>query len=143
TATRKDLQQRLGSERGAKLSLSSANMFGTPVVYAVQTRAIALGKLHPQLKGVVALSREPVMVGESGGRAAIMGAVPHVSDTDREVWAFVESLLTHRRIKMGKKQKGAATTGTHRNHTTHVVKTVGRQKVLQRTSFQCMCHRCD
>jgi hypothetical protein len=82
------------------------------------------------------------MVGESGGRAAIMGAVPHVSDTDSEVWAFVESLLTHRRIKMGKK-KGAGETDTHRDHTTHAVKTVGGQKVLQRTSFQCMCHRCE
>ena len=139
-ATRKDLLQRLGSVRGAKLSVSSANMFGTPVVYAVQTRAIALGKLHPQLKGVVALAQEPVMVGESGGRAAIMGGVPHVGDTDSEVWAFVESLLTHRRIKMGK-EKGAGETDTHRNHATHVVKTLRGQKVLQRTSFQCMCHR--
>ncbi|THJ23049.1 MAG: hypothetical protein CAF45_008435 [Nitrospira sp. CG24E] len=140
-ATRKDLLQRLGNVRGAKLTLASANMFGTPVVQAVQTRPIELGKLHPQLKGVVALAQEPVMVGESGGRAAIMGAVPHASDTDNEVRAFVESLLTHRRIKMGKPTKGAAATGAHRDHTTHIVKTVGSQKMLQRTSFQCICHR--
>jgi Fungalysin metallopeptidase (M36) len=61
--TRKDLRQRLGSASGARLSLSSANLFGTEVVHAVQTRSVDLGKLHSELKGVVALAQEPVMAG--------------------------------------------------------------------------------
>ena len=141
-STRKELLVRMGSVRGAKLSLSAADIFGTPVVNAVQTRPVALGKLDPQLRGVVALATEPVVVGESGGRAAIVGAVPHNSDTDTEVRAFVESLLAHRRIKFVKTKKAAAETLAHGDNTTHVIKMVGGKKVLQRARFQCLCRRC-
>jgi hypothetical protein len=142
--TRKDLLQRMGNAPGAKLALSAVNMFGTPVVQAVQTRSVALGALDPRLKGVVALAREPVMVGASGARAAVMGAVPHASDTDSEVRTFVESLLAHRRIDLGSKpKKSALVAGTHWDHTTHVINSVGGKKVLQRTRFQCICRQCD
>ena len=144
--TRKDLLQRMGNAPGAKLALSAVNMFGTPVVQAVQTRSVALGALDPRLKGVVALAREPVMVGASGARAAVMGAVPHASDTDSEVLTFVESLLAHRRIDLRSKPKKSALvagTGTHWDHTTHVINSVGGKKVLQRTRFLCICRQCD
>ena len=140
--TRKDLLQRMGNVRGAKLSLAAANMFGMPVVKAVQTRSVPLGNLSPQLKGVVAMAHDPVMVGASGGRAAVMGAVPHAGDTDREIQTFVESLLVHRRIDFGKAKKRTTAIGTHPSHTTHAIKTVGGKKVLHRTRFQCMCRDC-
>ena len=139
-ATRKDLLRRMGNVRGARLSLSAANVFGTPVVSAVQTRAVPLGTLHPQLKGVVAMAQEPVMVGASGTRAAVMGAVPHVADTDSEVRAFVESLLAHRRIRLGKTSRGAVDSGQYPDHATHVIKAVGGKKVLKRVRFLCLCH---
>lgn len=136
-ATRKDLLQRMGSARGAKLHVEAADaMFGPAMVNAVHTRSVALDKLHPQLRGVVAMASEPVLVGASGGRAAVMGAVPHASDTDAEVQAFVESLLAHKRIRLGLAGKAAA---ARHDHATHVIKTVGGKKVLQRRRFQCFC----
>lgn len=138
-STRKSLMQRLGNTRNATLSVSAEDMFGTPVVRAVQTRSVPLGSLHPQLRGVVAMTQEPVIVGASGSRAAVLGAVPHASDTDTEVQAFVESLLAHRRIELGKAKKGAVSAGTHPNHTTHAIRSVGGNKVLKRVRFQCSC----
>jgi hypothetical protein len=137
--TRKALKQRLGNTRNATLSVSAEDMFGTPVVRAVQTRSVPLGSVHPQLRGVVALTQEPVLVGASGNRAAVLGAIPQTSDTDTEVRAFVESLLAHRRIDMGKTPKGAVSTATHPTHTTHAVRAVGGKKVLKRVRFQCEC----
>lgn len=136
-STRKALLQRLGGARNAKLTVSADDMFGTPVVRAVQTRSVPLGTLHPQLRGVVALTDEPVIVGASGERAAVLGAVPHTSDTDVEVRAFVESLLAHRRIDLGKAKKGAVAHHEHPPHTTHAVRSVGGTKVLTRTRFLC------
>lgn len=138
-ATRKDLLERMGGARGTKLQVGTADeMFGTAVVSAVHTRSVSLSKLHPQLRGVVAMSSEPVLVGASGGRAAVMGAVPHTADTDAEVQAFVESLLVHKRIRLGAAKKGAMAANEH-DHATHVIKSIGGKKVLQRRRFQCFC----
>ena len=143
-ATRKDLLRRMGNARGATLSLNAATVFGTPVVQAVQTRKVLLTGLAPQLNGVVALAQEPVMVGSSGTRAAVMGAMPNTVDTDSEVHAFVESLLAHRRIAFAKATrksgKAAAAAPSHPQHATHAVKSVGGKKILQRVRFACACH---
>lgn len=147
-ATRKDVRRRLGNVAGATLSTSKVDLFGTPAIAAVQTRGVSLASLHPQLKGVVALAQEPVMVGASGRRAAVMGAVPHTSDTDAEVLAYVESLLAYGRIAIGTPKKSAAAPSRRRgavavakpwDHTTHEVRTVGGKKVLKRKRFQCAC----
>jgi Pyruvate/2-oxoacid:ferredoxin oxidoreductase gamma subunit len=108
TAAREDLRRRLGSIRGAKLSLSATDFFGVKAVNAVQTRGVQLGSVDPKLKGVVAMAHEPVIVGASGSRAAVMGAVPNVAETESEVKAFVGSLVAHRRIGYGRKAKKAA-----------------------------------
>jgi len=94
--------------RGAKLSLSATDFFGVKAVNAVQTRGVQLGSVDPRLKGVVAMAHEPVIVGASGSRAAVMGAVPNVAETESEVKAFVGSLVAHRRIGYGRKAKKAA-----------------------------------
>lgn len=141
-STRKALKERLGSAPDARLSVSVDDMFGTPVVRAVQTRSVPLGDINAQLRGVVAMTQEPVIVGASGERAAVLGAVPHTSDTDTEVRAFVESLLTHRRIDLGTARKGAvaaAAQPTHPTHTTHTIRAVGKTKVLTRVRFLCSC----
>ena len=140
-ATRKDLLRRMGNARGARLSLAAANVFGTPVVQAVQSRSVSLTGLAPQLNGVVAMAHEPVMVGASGARAAVMGGMPNSADTDSEVHAFVASLVEHRRIAFPKATRGAAAAmPSHVQHTTHVVRNVGGKKVLQRVRFACACH---
>jgi hypothetical protein len=144
-ATRKDLLRRLGGAAGARLSVSAADVGGTPMVSAVVTRAVPLTGLHPQLKGVVARAFDPVMVGASGTRAAVMGAMPQPSDADAEVQAFVESLLAHRRIRLekpvaAKKSAAAAAPARRGDHATHVIETVGGRKVLRRLRFSCACH---
>jgi Fungalysin metallopeptidase (M36) len=143
TAAREDLRRRLGSIRGAKLSLSATDFFGVKAVNAVQTRGVQLGSVDPKLKGVVAMAHEPVIVGASGSRAAVMGAVPNVAETESEVKAFVGSLVAHRRIGYGRKAKKAAVAKRDfPEHVTHVVKSVGGRKVLQRVRFLCGCVRC-
>jgi hypothetical protein len=144
-STRRDLRQRLGNTRGARLDVSAENVFGTPVVKAVQLRHVELGALHPMLKGVAAEAREPVLVGATGKRAAVLGAMPHADDTDGEVLAFVQSLLAHGRIEMpaAKKQRGVAAVSRSGNaaigRPTHAIGNVGGRKVLQRLRFQCGC----
>jgi len=142
-AARQDLRRRMGNVRGARLTVSRADFFGVRAVSAVQTRSVPLGSLDPRLKGVVAVAHEPVIVGSSGGRAAVMGAVPHVAETDSEVMAFVESLIAHKRIQYGgKKARAAVAARAFPDHTTHVIKSVGGKKVLQRVRFLCMCPGC-
>jgi len=141
-AARQDLRRRMGNVRGARLSVSTTNFFGMRAVSAVQTRYVPLGSLDPKLRGVVAVAHEPVIVGSSGGRAAVMGAVPHVAETDSEVMAFVESLIAHKRIRYGGKARAAVTARDFPDHATHVVKSVGGKKVLQRVRFMCMCPAC-
>ena len=143
TAAREDLRRRLGSVRGAKLTLSATDFFGVRAVNAVQTRGVPLGSVDPKLKGVVAMAHEPVIVGASGSRAAVMGAVPNAAETESEVKAFVESLVAHRRIGYGgKARKAAVARRSFPEHVTHVVKTVGGRKVLQRVRFLCGCGSC-
>jgi len=142
-ATRRDLTQRLGGARGAKLSMEAANVFGTRVVNVVQSREVGLGGLDKRLKGVVAVAHEPVMVGGSGPRAAVMGMLPHGADTDSEVQSFVKSLLAHDRIDFGKPTKGAIASVERESEATHAIKSVRGKKVLQRIRFQCRCQCCS
>jgi fungalysin metallopeptidase (M36) len=144
---RNDLRRRLGNVRGAKLSLSATNFFGVQAVHAMQTRSVPLGSVDPKLKGVVAMAHEPVIVGASGNRAAVIGAVPNTAETEDEVKAFVEALVAHNRIGYGAKAKKAKTkAATARRafpeHATHVVKSVGGRKVLERVRFLCGCTDC-
>lgn len=144
--TRKDLARRLGGRRGAKLRTTAADVFGTRVVHAEQTRSVPLGSVDPRLRGVVAIAHESVLVGGSGRRASVMGVMPHAEDTEAEVQSFVKSLMAHGRIDLGTRRgarkKGivASTKSSGANgHTTHAIKTVGGKKVLQRIRFRCFC----
>jgi hypothetical protein len=139
-ATRKDLARRMGGPRSARLTATAANVFGTRVVQAVQTRDIPLEGLDRRLKGVVAVAHEPVLIGGSGGRASVFGAMPHRVDTEVEVESFVKSLLSHDRIDLGKGKKKAMVASDDREaHATHAIKSVAGKKVLQRIRFRCGC----
>jgi Fungalysin metallopeptidase (M36) len=138
-ATRRDILRRLGGGRGARLSVEPSNMFGTRLATAVHARPVPLGNLDKRLKGVVAMGPESVMVGGSGGRASVMGAMPHGANTEAEVQSFVRSLLEHDRIEFGKPKKRAIAPLESEGHGTHVIKTVGGKKVLRRIRFQCWC----
>jgi len=153
-ATRKDLAARLGAARGARLSVEGAEVSGQPFARVVHTQKVALGTLDNRLKGVTIDADVAVMVGESGGRAAVMGHMPEPVSTEREVHAFVESLLSHGQIEFdggGPRTRAAMASVAGRKEAvsreTHRVKTVGGKKALERVRFHCRrfdrCPACE
>jgi hypothetical protein len=90
----------------------------------------------------VAIQSEPVLVGSSGARAALLGALPEMNRTEDEVGAFVETLLANDRIAMGA-QASALAGPSDKDEApqpyTHVVRSVGGKKVLTRVRFLCGC----
>jgi hypothetical protein len=140
-ATSKDLRTRLRAGKDSKLSTSAVNFFGTPAVSAVNTRPIPLSSVDKRLKGVTAIAHEPVLVGASGGRAAVMGAMPNPANTESEVQEFVKALLDQNRILLDAKKKAKSLVANLQQPVppTHEVKTVGGKKVLARIRFSCGC----
>jgi hypothetical protein len=134
-------------------------MLGAGIAEALHRREVPLDQISNRLRGVVAYGAEPVLVGSSGPRAALLGALPESIRTEDEVSAFVETLLAHDRIAFdGKKSStsvsasrkrprlvGAMAVAEHEPKTpepyTHVIRTVGAKKVLTRLRFLCGCCR--
>lgn len=138
--THKDLKARLGAGKAAKMTFAAANLFGANVVNVLNKGEISLGSVDNALRGVVCIAHEPVNVGGSGGRAAVMGAMPQPEDTDKEVIEFVKALLEHDRIDLDKKKKSATASAAadgKKNAATHAVKSVGGKKMLTRVRFHC------
>jgi len=138
-STKQDLHRRLGLAKGAKLTVTGGELFGTPVATAVHTREVPLSPVDKRLKGVVALAPEPVIVGASGKRAVVLGVLPHPADTEDEVQAFVRTLIEHDRIDFGKakKTRSASRDITTDGTKTHAIIIVGGKKVLKRLRFLC------
>ena len=133
-ATRRDLKDRLGAGAHARMVVRRRDLGGESVVQAVHQREVPLGGLSPRLKGVVALAPEGVLVGGSGRRAAVLGAMPDASATTDEVESFVDSLLTHERIDFGKKHVAPRRPVTWHSH---AIRPRGGRRVLTRTRFAC------
>jgi hypothetical protein len=81
-ATRRDLLARLGAGRGARLSVETAEVSGQRFTRAVHTQRAAR-PLDKRLKGVTAAAQMPVLVGDSGGKAALVGHLPEPISTAR------------------------------------------------------------
>jgi hypothetical protein len=94
---------------------------------------------------VVAFAAEPILIGRSGARAAVLGALPEATRTEDEVSAFVETLLRNGRIaldggaKKAAKKRGLVAAAASNNISTHAIRTVGGKKVLTRIRFLCGC----
>jgi hypothetical protein len=143
-STRKDLSARLGTQPGAKLAVDSIELGGQRFARAVHRQKVALGALDNRLKGVTVEAAVPVVVGGSRGRAAIMGTLPEPVSTEREVKAFVESLLAHGQIEFaapagGRRSRAAAAKTSPISRETHRVRTAGGRKILERVRFHCGC----
>jgi hypothetical protein len=106
---------------------------GRAVVEAMHTRNVPLGGLSPRLRGVVARAPETVLVGGSGGRAAILGRSPEATGTTDEVMTYVESLLKHDRIAFGEKAEKKSAYGW----TSHAIRSQQGTRVLVRERFSC------
>ncbi len=134
SATRRDLNERLEVPPGAHMRIRRRKVAGTPVVEAVYRREVPLGTLSPRLKGVVVRAPETVLVGGSGGRAAVLGAAPGASATTDEVMTYVESLLEHDRIEFGGKREAKQKVPAWWSH---AIRTVQGTRVLVRERFAC------
>jgi hypothetical protein len=155
-ATRADLAARLGAPRGTRLSVQPAAVAGQSFARVVHKQKVALGGLDNRLRGVTIDAEVPVMVGASGSRAAVMGHMPEPVATEREVQAFVESLMAHGQIEFDGGNAGAVgavggraaamgAVGPRKGgvrRATHRVKVVGGRKVLARVRFHCGYHQC-
>jgi hypothetical protein len=144
--TVKDLRARIRAVAGSKLLLGVRNIAGRKVAEAMHLREVPLDALDKRLKGVVAVAAEPLLVGSSGARAAVLGTLPEPNKTEDEVHAFVEMLLRHGRIlfapKKGAKRAGRATAAPSDAGMavpTHVIRSRGTKKILERVRFLCGC----
>ncbi len=136
-ATRRDLKGRLGAGSHARMVVRRREIGGTSVVQAVHQREVPLGTVSPRLKGVVALAPEGVLIGGSGSRAAVLGALPEASTTRGEVEAYVDSLVKHDRIDFGPKEAAAPPSRGRVSWHSHAIRSVGGRRVLTRTRFAC------
>jgi len=141
TATARDIKRRIDAAPGAKLLVNLLEIGGEKVANAVHQRAVPLDRLSSQLKGVVAMAAEPVLIGAAGAMAAVVSALPDAAATTDEVHAFVETLLEHNRIAFegGKSIRPIGASRKLGELPTHIVTKRGTKKVLTRIRFLC-CH---
>lgn len=150
-STKKDLLQRLGVDRSARVTAQPVDLFGQRVTRAVVHKEVDLSAVHKSLAGVVAQVDVPVNVGASGARAAIVGLMPEPVATDEEVQTFARSLIEHGQIELpstkksagavkrraltGRNAKSNGNGGLERSRTTHTIATIKGTKVLKRVRF--------
>jgi hypothetical protein len=137
TSTRHDLLRRIGGAPGDKVTVDPLEIAGERIAKVVHYREVPLDDVDPRLQGVVASVTEPVLVGASGTRAAVLGALPEANTTTDEVLAFVTTLLKNDAIALGGARRAAVTSRQVSPLPTHTVRTRGRKKVLTRIRFVC------
>jgi hypothetical protein len=136
-AAKKDLLARIGAV--GKVATQALRVGGEAVAQVIHERQIPCGGIDKRLKGVLALAHESVLVGNSGGRAAVLDALPDPSSTAEEVETFVRSLVKRGAIDFGGKRSGAVAGGGYAP-VTHRIKTVRGKKILVRFRYACPCH---
>ena len=141
----KDLAARLGVAPGVKFAVEQFEVSGHQLAQVTHKRRVRLDAVHKRLKGVVVETPVPVVLGESGGRAAVMGAIPEPVSIEQEVQAFARSLLKHGQIEFvtPKGAKASAAVSIPKDakvpRATHRVMTVNGTKMLVRVRFSCGC----
>lgn len=151
-ATMKDIRQRIGASEGAKFSVTPITLGAERAVEVVHQRVVPLSGLSKELKGVVAIAPETLVVDRSGHAAAAFSAMPDESTTTDEVTKFVETLLAHGQIDFSGEKTvkpksslalgavevvGKATPHKLTSLPTHRIVTKGGKKILVRIRFIC------
>jgi hypothetical protein len=149
TSVKRDLMRRLGAVPSGKAVFRAIEIGKVKVGEFVHQRAVELGNLDKRLEDVVAMAPQTVLLGDSGGRAAVLGMMPQAESTIDEVHAFVRSLVRNGAIDFGDgptrpKAKAKGLTAHTRQElppapVTHVIKKVRGQKMLVRVRFVCGC----
>ncbi|HZI49227.1 MAG TPA: M36 family metallopeptidase [Pyrinomonadaceae bacterium] len=148
-STRDDLKRLIGAPPKARLEVSTRSIGDEQIAEATHIREVSLDSLSKDLKGVVTFAAEPVLVGSSGKRAAVVSALPNEGTTTDEVHTFVATLLesdaidfdgSERTAAPAKGFRAAGAVGGKRSSRrrplpTHVIRLRGNQKVLERIRF--------
>jgi hypothetical protein len=133
-STKRDLARRLRAGPRDRLTLGRAEVGGREIRCVFHHRRVSLAGIHRRLRGVSAVATVPVLVGESGGRPAILGELPEPTATEREVHAFVQSLVDNGQIEIDNTATGSVD-DSRIPRVTHRVRTAGGQKTLRRIRF--------
>jgi hypothetical protein len=137
-----DLRRRIAAPGGSTVTTSSQRVAGQPVAQVVHHRRIPLGVLDARLRGVVAVAREPVLMGATQSRAAVLGALPEPHTSADEVHTYVSTLLGSSRIafdtdRARKGLGGVRKTDKRERPAMFAVRSRGHEKVLTRLRFAC------
>jgi hypothetical protein len=141
-ATLKDIRQRIGAPSKARFSVAPITFGKERLVEAVHHREVPLSQLSKELKGVIAIAPEGVVIGSAGRAAAVFSALPDPSTTTDEVLKFVETLLANDRIAFEPPKRAFAVESAvvprePLKLPTHTVTVRGGKKVLTRIRFLC------
>ncbi len=143
--TEQEIRRRLNLVRGTRSMVATDELRGGVARVNYQT-PVTLDEVDPRLAGVVADADISVLVGDSGGHAAVLGMTPVLDDHAAEVRAFVGSLVVHGQVNTATAPRrsmamaGAdAAPAEGAPGVTHVVVTSGRVRSLQRVAFACGC----
>jgi hypothetical protein len=77
------------------------------------------------------------LVGNSGGYAAVLGALPDAQATVDEVLSYVDTLVKHKRIAFDGKAAMSMRAAKTAEYITHEIKAVKGKKILSRVRFAC------
>jgi hypothetical protein len=142
--TERDLRRRLGVLGSTALTVKPVDLDGG-VAKAKYRVPVALDGVDPRLDGVVATADVQVLVGESGGRAAVLGALPRPDANVEAVREFAASLAQAGQIAFD--GDAAVPGGRHAavgeepveagGVPTHAVVDAGPVRVLHRVRFAC------
>ncbi|HEX8512460.1 MAG TPA: M36 family metallopeptidase [Allosphingosinicella sp.] len=152
-AVRQRLREMLRVDPAAKLQLRELDIGAGAVVEVASSLEVDLSGLSESLRNVVANVPRPVLVGDTRGAAAVLGAVQPSMLYSIEVRDFVATLVDHGVIAFAgdepggaKKTRGVAT-GARKGAglvagpgaKTHRVSGGRGQPTLERISFACGC----
>lgn len=111
-------------------------------------RAVDLSGLSARLKNVKAYTPQVAIVGHAAGATAILGSVESSASVEEEVRDFVATLVQRKLIdfegpprKAAKRRKARRASGVvaSERRPTHVVRRRGKEAVLERLRFGCLC----
>ena len=136
-ATARELRRRLRVAPSTKMQVDLLELDDVPVAKVKFRTAVALDDVDRRLNGVVAYVDVPVLVGASGGSAALLDTPVPGSPTE-EVQDFVRALLEHDQLDLEGRtpRRRARATGTE-GEPTHTISRRGARKELRRLRVAC------
>lgn len=137
-----DIKRRLDVSGKTKLFVDVLEIGAQKVARARHVREVPLHKLAKELKGVVALVPDQILVGNVQKAAAMLSAVPEFFTTEDEVQSFVATLLEHGRLALHGTTAAVrgAVAGRPSQYAplpTHRIVSRGGRKVIERLRFAC------